>query len=1056
MFSDYFIERPIFAGVIAAVLVILGGISAVYLPVQQYPDIAPPKVLVASFYNGANSETVESAVTSPLEQEINGVEGMRYMESQSTNDGRSSITVTFEHGRDIDKAVADVKNRVDLAAGRLPQEVKATGVTVLKQNDAFIMGVGIYDTSRQYSHEFLSNYVDRNVVEKLKRIRGLGRINMFGERKYAMRLWLDPIKLAARNLSASDVIIALSEQNLEVPAGQLGQHPLQQEQNYQLPVVVQGRLRDVPEFENLVIRMSANGTVIRLKDIGRAELGAEDYSQSVRWLREESVGFGLVQLPGTNALQLADQCRAMLDQAQKEFPKGIKYDLGFDPTSFIKESIKEVNKTLLEAIFFVVLVIFLFLQNWRTTVIPALTIPVSLVGTFFVMLLCGFSINLLTMFGLILATGIVVDDAIVVIENISRLLEENPDMTPLEAAEKGMKEVFGPVIATALVLIAVFTPVAFFPGTTGLLYQQFALTIAFSVAISAFNAITLTPSLSALFLRHTKPSTDGFWRVINGILNAIQNGFARLLKVAVGLRIPVMLIFAGLMAVTVMLFQLVPKGFIPTEDQGYFIVLVIGPEGTSFDYTKKVIQKVENIIMPHKEVNGVFAVNGFGFTGNAGNRAIMFVPMKPIGEREGHEHSAAAVLNKVRGPLMGITEAFVFAAEPPAVQGIGNTGGFDFYVQDKLGSASLNELAGAQFQVMGGSMQDKRLQGVRPNFNAESPMLKIDIKRDLATAMGIPISEITRTLQVYLGSAYINDFTFENRSYRVYTQADAPFRSTPDAFNRIYVRNLQNQLTPIKSVIDLKETTGPQIITHFNLQRAALLNGDAGPGASSGDAMMAMEKLSNQLPKQFGYEWSGIYREQAEAGGSQVLFMLLGIVFVYLVLAAQYESLIDPFIIVLSVPLAMLGALLAVWGRGTLFHMADMNNNIFTQIGMILLVGLASKNAILIVEFANHLHKEGKSIVESAITAATLRFRPIVMTSLAFIIGVVPLVFAEGAGSAARQVIGTTVFGGMIVSTLLSLFIVPVQYIVIKHAVYKAKAGWQRLRGQKQAPAQHV
>jgi hydrophobic/amphiphilic exporter-1 (mainly G- bacteria), HAE1 family len=1041
MFSDYFIKRPIFAGVIAAVLVLLGTLAAFNLPVQQYPDIAPPKVLVAAIYNGANAETVEAAVTSPLEQELNGVEGMRYIESQSTNDGMSQLTVTFNHGRDVDKAVADVKNRVDLALGRLPQEVKALGVTVLKQNDAFIMGIGIYDKTHTYSHAFLSNYVDRTVAEKLKRIRGLGRINMFGERKYAMRLWLDPMKLAARNMSASDVIVALSEQNMEVPAGQLGQAPLDVPQTYQLPVVVQGRLKDVDEFSNMVLRMGPNGSVIRLKDVGRAELGAEDYTKSVRWSRENSVGFGLVQLPGTNALQLANECRSTLDELQKQFPHGIKYDVGFDPTSFIRESIKEVNKTLLEAIFFVVLVIFLFLQNWRTTVIPALTIPVSLVGTFFVMQLFGFSINMLTMFGLILATGIVVDDAIVVIENISRLLEENPDMSPLEAAQKGMQEVFGAVVATALVLIAVFTPVAFFPGTTGMLYKQFALTIAFSVAISAFNAITLTPALSALFLRHTKPSKAWFWQGVNGVINAIQNAYGKSVKVALAMRLPVMFLFAGLLAVTVLLFQLVPKGFIPTEDQGYFIVAVIAPEGTSADYMMGITKKVEDIIIPNKEVNGVFAISGFGFSGNAPNRSIMFVPLKPINEREGHHHSAGAIIERIRGALMSIPEGIVIPVEPPAVQGLGNTGGFEFYVQDKSGTSSLTELAAAQGQVWMGGMKDKRLTGLFPTFNADSPLLKIDIKRDLATTMGIPVSEIMRTLQIYLGSAYINDFTFENRSYRVYTQADAPYRRNPDAFNNIYVRSVQNQLVPIKSVITMKDTTGPQIITHFNLQRAALINGSPSPGTSTGDTIKAMESLAQQLPKQFGFEWSGIYLEQTESGAAMALFMALGIIFVYLVLAAQYESMVDPLIIVLSVPLAMLGALAAIWGRG-------MDNNVFTQIGMILLVGLASKNAILIVEFANHLLKQGKTIPQAAFTAAVMRFRPIVMTSLAFIIGVVPLVFAEGAGSAARQVIGTTVFGGMVVSTLLSLFIVPVQYVVIKHAVLKFQQLVNRLRGR--------
>ncbi|MDX2085650.1 MAG: multidrug efflux RND transporter permease subunit [Candidatus Melainabacteria bacterium] len=1027
MLSDYFIQRPIFASVIAAVIVLLGAISALYLPIQQYPDIAPPKVVVMGIYNGANAETVESAVTTPLEQEINGVEGMKYIQSTSTNDGLSMITVTFGHDRDVDKAVMDVKNRVDIALGRLPQEVKATGVTVQKESEAFIMGIGFFSPDGRYDHKFISNYVERFVVERLKRIRGLGRINMFGERKYAMRLWLDPVKMAARQLSVMDVTTALQEQNAEVPAGQIGQLPMNAEHLYQLPVLVQGRLRTEKDFNNLVLRYGPNGSVVRLADVGRAELGAEDYSKTVRWQRHNSVGFGLVQLPGTNALQLAQQVRDELEAMKAKFPEGMTYDVGFDPTTFIDASIKEVNKTLLEAIFFVVLVIFIFLQNWRTTVIPALTIPVSLVGTFFVMNLFGFSINLLTMFGIILATGIVVDDAIVVIENISRQMEEDPSLTPLQAAHKGMQEVFGAVVATALVLIAVFAPVSFFPGTTGLLYQQFALTIAFSVAISAFNAITLTPALSAIFLKpsHGSESQHWFFRPINRVLNAINRFYATSIRQIIQLRLLVMVLFVALVGLTLIMFSVVPKGFIPTEDQGYFIVAAQAPEGTSHDYMRKVAEKVEDIIMPHPEINGVFAINGFGFGGNAPNRAIMFVPLKSIEDRKHHDQSAAALIEKVRGPLMSIPEAIVIPFEPPAIQGIGNMGGFQFFLQDRSGASPLSELAQAQFQIMGESQKNSALTGVFATFNTDSPLLKIDLKRDWATALGVPVGEVTRTLQVLLGSAYVNDFTFENRSYRVYAQADHAYRENPRVFDSMYVRRYDGTVLPLKNLVSIQQATGPQIITHFNLFRATEINGAPAPRKSSGEAIEAMETLASHVPKQFGFEWSGLYLEQLESGGQTLLFLALGIVFVYLVLAAQYESFVDPFIIVLSVPLAMLGALLATQIRG-------FDNNVFTQIGMILLIGLASKNAILIVEFANQLRAQGQSTLQAAIQASILRFRPIVMTSLAFIIGVVPLVFADGAGSAARQVIGTTVFGGMILSTLLSLFIVPVQYVLIK------------------------
>ena len=1042
MLSDYFINRPVFASVIAAIIVLLGGISALFLPVQQYPDIAPPKVLVTALYYGANAETVEAAVTTPIEQEINGVEGMRYIQSTSTNDGVSLITVTFEHGVDSDKAVMNVKNRVDTALGRLPQDVKNTGVTVLKQTEAFIMGIAFFSPDDRYSHKFMSNYVDRTIVERLKRIKGLGNINMFGERKYAMRLWVDPIKLAARHLSVSDIVRALQEQNIEVPAGQIGQPPLHHKQFYQLPVVVQGRLRDEAEFNDLVLRYGPNGSVIRFKDVGRAELAAEDYTKSVQWHGHNSVGFGLVQLPGTNALALAEQIRHELADMQKSFPPGFKFDPGFDPTSFIDEAIKEVNKTLFEAIFFVILVIFLFLQNWRTTVIPALTIPVSLVGTFFVMKLFGFSINLLTMFGIILATGIVVDDAIVVIENITRQMEEDPTLTPLQAAHKGMQEVFGAVIATALVLIAVFTPVAFFPGTTGLLYQQFALTIAFSVAISAFNAITLTPALSALFLRHQDKEAreSRFFKPVNRVLEALNKGYHWAIHKVIDLRKPVMLVFVALLGVTLLLFNIVPKGFIPTEDQGYFVIAAMATEGTSADYMARVIDKVEAIIKPLKEANGVFGVNGFGFTGNAPNRAIMFVPLKSIAERKHPNQSASALIQRIRGQLLSIPDAIVLPFEPPAVQGIGNVGGFQFFLQDRSGTMPLSELSKAQFQIMGGSQKEPALTSVFATFNTDSPLLKVNINRQLASAMGVPINEVVRTMQVLMGSAYVNDFTFENRSYRVYAQADGQYRDNPKVFDQFYVNAYDGKSVPLKTLLTMKETTGPQIISHFNLFRATEINGAPAPGVSSGEAIEAMKRLSSQLPKQFGYEWAGLYLEQIESGGATILFLGLSIIFVYLVLAAQYESFVDPFIIVLSVPLAMLGALSAIYLRG-------MDNNIFTQVGMILLIGLASKNAILIVEFANHLQSEkGYSISKAALTAAILRFRPIVMTSLAFIIGVIPLVFADGAGSAARQVIGTAVFGGMIVSTMLSLFIVPVQYVLIKTSVELLKRRFRRAK----------
>ncbi|MFN8615116.1 MAG: efflux RND transporter permease subunit [Vampirovibrionales bacterium] len=1046
MISEFFIERPIFASVSAIVVLLMGLIVIPFLPVNQYPDIAPPKVQISAVFPGANAETVEAAVTNPLEQEVNGVQGMRYIQSTSTNDGLSLVNVTFDHGVDLNEAVINVKNRVDMAQGRLPAEVKATGVKVEKASDTIILGIGFFSPDGSRSQQFISNYVDRVVLDRLKRIEGVGTIRMFGERKYAMRLWLDPIKLAARKLSVSQVVQAIQSQNQEIPAGQIGQAPLEHGQQYQLPILVKGRLADVNAFNNVVVGHGPSGSVIRLGDVGRAELGAEDYSKITRWQGHNSVGFGVNQLPEANALQVAQAVRAELKAMVNELPQGVTYEVAFDPTTFIDDSIHEVVKTLLEAIVCVVIVIFLFLQNWRTTLIPSITIPVSLVGTFFFMKVFGFSINLLTMFGLILATGIVVDDAIVVIENIVRLMEQRgPNgerMSAKEAAVEGMREVFGAVIATALVLIAVFVPVAFFPGTTGLLYQQFALTIAFSVAISAFNAITLTPALSAQMLTHADTENrSGFWGAffnrVDGVINGANQGYKTLLGVVMAHQRIVMLAFLGLLFITGLYFNALPKGFVPSEDQGYFIIAAQGPEGVSLDYMTNVTRQVEAIMKPQKEVNGVFAINGFGFTGNAPNTALMFVPLKPMTDRlnmPGHGHAMKDIIERVRGRLFSIPDAIVIPFEPPAVRGLGNMGGFQFQLQDKAGTAPLSDLAKYQFAMMGASQQEKALTGVFATFTTDSPLLKVTVDRERAVSLGVAMEEIFRTLQVLMGSMYVNDFTYNNRSYKVIAQADSQYRDKPELLNSLYVRNGMMTMIPIGTVMTVKEDTGAQIISHFNLSRSTEINGSPAPGASSGDAMDAMKKLAKQiLPAGFGYEWSGLYLEQSESGGQSVLFLALGLIFVFLVLAAQYESYLDPLIIILSVPLAALGALLAL-------QLRSMDNNVFCQVGLVLLVGLASKNAILIVEFANQLREQGRSIVEAAYESAVIRFRPIVMTSLAFIIGVLPLVFAHGAGAAARQALGTTVFGGMLLSTGLSLLLVPVLYVLLK----TLEEGWIR------------
>lgn len=1017
-----------FAGVTGLVILLLGLVVLPFLPVNQYPDIAPPQVQVTAAYAGANAETVEAAVTTPLEQAINGVEGLRYLQSISSSDGFSAVTATMEPWRNEDLAVADVKNRVDQATGRLPAEVNATGVNVQKTSNSIVLGVAFFSPDGSIDQQTISNYLERNVVDKLKRLEGVGAVNMFGERRYAMRLWLDPMKLAAQSLTVADVVNAVRQQNIAIPAGQIGAKPLHKTSMVQLPILVEGRLPDADAFNKLALRQTPNGGVIRLADVGYAELGSENYATSIRWRGMESVGFRVDQLPQANALKVSSSVRQALDEMAKELPKGISYAIGFDPTGFISDSIDAVSHTLLEAIFFVVLVIFLFLQAWRTTLIPAIIIPISLVGTFLFMKLFGFSINMLTLFGLILATGIVVDDAIVVVENIARKLEDNPELSTEEAASQGMAEVFGAVIATSLVLIAVFVPVAFFPGTTGKLYQQFALTIAFSVAISTFNAVTLTPALCALLLGRKAEKSNRVFDTVNRAINATIRGYQLTLQQVMRLRYAALGVFLALILATGYLFTAIPKGFVPSEDQGYFIIVAQGPEGVSADYMTGVIKKIEAIMLPNEEVNGVFAVNGFGFNGNAPNKMLAFVPLKPIGERmhEGSGHTMFDVINRVRGPLTAIPDAFVVPFEPPAVRGLGSTGGFSYHLQDKRGQSNLAELASTQFALMGTSQQRPELTGVFATFTADSPLLRVTLDREKAVSLGLAPAEVLQVLQVLMGSLYINDFTYQDRSHRVIVQADSHFRDSPDVLKQLYVRNNQGAMLPASTVLSVAEDSGAQVISHFNLFRSTEISGSASPGYSSGQALNAMQAMSKELlPEGMGFEWSGIAFEQLRSGGETLLFMGLGLIFVYLVLAAQYESLLDPLIILLSVPTAMLGALALIQFRG-------MDNNVFTQVGLVLLVGLASKNAILIVEFANQLREQGRGIIRAAFEASALRFRPIVMTSLAFIIGVLPLVTATGAGAMARQAMGTAVFGGMVASTVLSLYLVPVIYITLK------------------------
>jgi hydrophobic/amphiphilic exporter-1 (mainly G- bacteria), HAE1 family len=1021
---SFFIRRPVFATVCSLLIVLAGAVAIPTLPIAQYPNLTPPTVSVGSFYTGANSQAVETSVTTLLEQAINGAEGMRYMSSTSGNDGTSSISATFDLGRDLDIAAVDVQNRASTTLGRLPAEVQTTGVSVNKNTGSFVVGFGFYSDNNKYDSLFISNYLDIYVRDALKRVKGVGNVIIFGERKYSMRLWLDPVRLAARNLVAQDVVNALREQNVQVAAGAVGQPPAPENQDYQISVRATGRLTDPKEFDHIVIKRGADGSLIELRDVGRAELGAESYGGELRYNGVNAMGIGVMQLSNANALQVDRDVRAEMDRLAKSFPVGLKYAIAFDTTVAVGQSIKEVIKTLIEAIIIVILVIFLFLQGWRSTVIPAVTIPVSLVGTFIFAKVFGFSINTLTLFGITLATGLVVDDAIVVIENVERHIEEGI-RDAHKATQVGMREVTGAVVATSLVLVAVFVPVSLFPGTTGRLYQQFALTIAFSIAISAFNALTLSPALAALLLRHRDRPQIRFFRAINALIHRTTSGYERLLHGLTRHKLAVIGVFLLGLASTYFVFQKVPSSFVPEEDQGYFFVIVQAPPGASLQYTTRVLDKATAILNQNKDIEGMFSVPGFSFAGTAPNQGIIFLMLKDISERPGQAHSAKGIVNSVRGPLMSISDAIVVPFAPPAIEGLGTFGGFAFELQQK-GSGTLDELDATLHQFLAKAGQRKELSGLFSTFTARDPQYLVNIDREKAKSLKVPFSQITSALQIYMGSLYVNDFDFNNRSYRVMVQADQPFRSQPRDLRQFYVRSDDGRMIPLDNLVTVKENTSASTINHYNLFRSVEIDGSAAPGYSSGQAIAAMEDVAREvLPAGYGHEWTGISLEELQAGGQSLMLFGLGLLVVYLTLSAQYESFVLPFIILLAVPMAVLGALGAQALRG-------LQNDVYCQIGLVMLIGLASKNAILIVEFAEQLQHRGYGLLESAIEAARLRLRPILMTSIAFILGVLPLVFATGAGAEGRHSVGTTVFGGMIVSTFLNLFIIPVLYVEVR------------------------
>ena len=1023
MFVNFFIRRPVFATVCALLIVLAGAAVIPSLPIAQFPNLAPPQVGVSSFYIGASAQTVESAVTIPLEQQINGAEGMKYISSTSGNDGSSNITVTFDLTRNPDLATVDIQNRVNTAQGRLPGAVKSVGIVTQKSSQNFVFGAAVISDNNRYSTLFMSNYLDVYVRDSLKRIPGVADVLIFGERKYSMRLWLDPGRMAGRGLTAPDVVNALSEQNVEVAAGQVGQEPAIPGQQYQVSVRVVGRLSEPAQFENIILKTNNDGTLVRLKDVGHAELGAESYSSDLKFNGQDAVGIGVTQLSTANALEVDRRAIAELARLSKTFPPGMHYTVAFDTTDAVSESIRDVTYTVGGAIALVILVIFLFLGDWRTTMIHFIATPVSLIGTFVFVKLLGFSINTLTLFGITLATGLVVDDAIVVIENIERHMREG-EHDSRKAATAATVEITGAVIATSLVLVAVFVPVAFFPGTTGILFRQFALTIAFSIAISAFNALTLAPVLASILLRESHGEKWWWLRKFDAGIQVMTNGYRSLLGHLLRHKLAMVVLFFTGLGLTYLVFARVPRGFVPDEDQGFLIVVIQAPAGASLDYTKTIGQQVTQIVSKQPEVENTFSVAGFSFSGSAANQGLMFISLKPYSQRKGAQHTAPAILNRIRPQLFMVSGAIVFATLPPVIQGQGAFGGFQFVVQDQA-AHKLEELATATQGLIRAAGQRKDLVSLYTPFTANDPQYLVTIDREKAKSLHVPLSQITDTLGVYMGSAYVNDFDFNNRSYRVYVQADKQFRATATDMKQFYVRSDNGAMVPLENLLTITQTTTPQVISHYNLFRSAEIDGSAAPGYSSGQAITAMEELAKKLPQGFSYSWTGLSLEELQAGGTSLVLFGLGTLVVYLTLSAQYESFVLPFIVLLAVPMALLGALGAQWIRG-------LNNDVFCQVGLVMLVGLSSKNAILIVEFAEQLRERGVPLVDSAIQAATIRLRPILMTSLAFILGVVPLVVATGAGENGRHSVGTTVFGGMIMSTILNLFFIPVLYLIIE------------------------
>jgi hydrophobe/amphiphile efflux-1 (HAE1) family protein len=1028
-------------------MVLAGLICYQLLPVAQFPDITPPQVVVTAAYPGASSKVVADSVTTPLEQQINGVPGMAYMSSISANDGTSTITITFEVGYPIDVAAVDVQTRITAASGQLPAIVNQGGVTIQKKNPNFSLAVNLSSPDGSVDLTTLSNFAYLQLADPLKRLPGVGDVIIFGERRYSMRVWLDPDRLANLGVTALDVRNAIANQNVQVAAGKLGQSPAPDGTAFEVQVNALGRLSDPAQFGDIIVRAGTGSeAALRLKDVARVELGAQTYSSSAHLNEKPSVFLGIFQAPNSNALAMDHAIRAKMDELSKRFPKGVEYGIVYDTTMFVSASMEDVLITLGEAMALVILVVFVFLQSWRATLIPAIAIPVSLIGTLCIMYALGFSLNTVSMLGMVLAIGLVVDDAIVVVENVERQLHNG--LKPIDAAKAAMAEVTGPIIATTAVLMAVFVPVAFLPGVTGQLYNQFALTIAISVALSAFNSLTLSPALSAVFLRNQPPSRFPPFRLFNSAFTRSANGYAWSIRHLIGIRWIAMAFFALGLLLTWGIYNRIPTTFLPVEDQGYFFAVMQLPDGASVERTEEVAKQVRDILKATPGVADVVSVSGFNFlTGAAqSNTGVEFAVLKPWGER-GAGEDAPSIVNAVRGKLLSLPAGIALSFDPPSIPGISPTGGFEFQLEDLTGRTS-EELSQIAQALLAEARKQKELDphGLFSTFSTSTPQYDYQLDRTKAKLLGLDLPDVFSTLQIFLGSLYVNDFNQFGRTFRVTMQAEQSSRAQAGDLSRLYVRNSEGRMIPLNTLGQLKPTVGPEFISHYNAYGSALINGGPAPGYSSSQAIAAMQRVAaSVLPADYSYEWTGITYQELKAGDVAILVFALAIVFVFLFLAAQYESFSMPFMVLLAVPLALFGAVLALWLRG-------MQIDVYSQVGFVMLIGLSAKNAILIVEFAKRRRLEGHSIVDSAMEAGRLRLRPILMTAFAFILGVVPLMIAHGAGAAGRQSIGTTVFGGMLAATLLSLGFVPVFYALIERW-REGRAGREEEHHQQPAPA---